>query len=384
MAIIMAEWKQLSEEAARQKWDRQLIKFADCSPYQTYSWGQYQKTLGWEPCYFVAESDDGNVAAMFLGLLRRYPLKTGFMWCTGGPIGDFKTWDENLPKTVLKAINLKRLHVRFRCDSERDPQMVLFLKHRNWKQSISTITSNVSMELDLSVAENDFSSKLSRNWRRNLAAARENNLVVKLCANPDVEEIYQVYSEMEKRKNLPPQFSKEKLENIFKSAGSNLIFYRCEDASGNLLCFRGCLTIGDRAGDYLAATTENGVKQRASYLTLWQLLKDCRERGIKLYDLGGIDPWENPGVYRFKKETGAREIEYLGEWDWANTSWLRLLGNLAISQKQKIKKVNTGFVSNYINRGWLTRVYNSLKPELKMPGIEKIEPSRFQNPDLKI
>jgi hypothetical protein len=342
----MAEWKLLAEETAKEIWDKQLVKFYDCSPYQTYSWGQYHKALGWEPYYFVAETAQGAISAMFLGFLRRYPLGIGLMWCTGGPIGDLKTWNESLPITVLKATKLKRLYLRFRCDRERDAQTALFLNYQNWTRSIYTMTSNVSMELDLSASETSLFSNLSNKWRRNLNISLKNNLIIKLCQNPNIEEICSVYAEMEARKNLPQQFSFEKLENLFNFSGSNLIFYRCEDASGKLLCFRGCLIAGNRACDYLAATTESGRDLRASYATYWQLLMYCQSQGIRYFDLGGIDPWANPGVYKFKRETGAREIEYLGEWDWASHNWLRLLGNLAIWKKQKIRKVESQFVLN--------------------------------------
>ena len=366
MSIIMAEWKLLPEETAEQNWDNHLIKFDDCSPYQTYNWGQYQKALGWQPYYFVAEDEKGKVCAMLLGLLRRYPLGTGLMWCTGGPLGDYKNWGEKLPETILKIVNLKRLYLRFRCDRERKPETILFLDYQNWSRSVFTITSNVSMEIDLSVDENLLLSKLSRNWRRNLKAAAADNFTIKLCPNPNIEELSRVYAEMQARKNLPEQFSGEKLENLFKYSGSNLIFYRCENSSGNLLCFRGCLRIGNRACDYLAATTKLGIEQRASYPTLWQLLKHCREQGVDYYDLGGIDPWENPGVYKFKKETGARQIEYLGEWDWANKSWLRLFGNWAIWKKQKIRKVESRFVSKHSAFNRPAKISESLlEPELK-------------------
>jgi hypothetical protein len=45
------------------------------------------------------------------------------------------------------------------------------------------------MEINLSVDENLFLSKLSRNWRRNLAAAREKHLITKLDSNPNIQEI---------------------------------------------------------------------------------------------------------------------------------------------------------------------------------------------------
>jgi hypothetical protein len=283
------------------------------------------------------------------------------MWCAGGPIGNIKNWDESLRKAVLKAVKLKRLYLRFRCDRKRDAQTALFVSYQNWTRSIYTMTSNVSMELDLSAGENILYSSLSRNWRKNLRDSFKNNLIIKQWIDPNIDEIQKVYSELETRKNLPQQFSFEKLENLFKFSGSNLIFYRCEDQAGELLCFRGCLIIGNRACDYLAATTERGLELRASYATYWQLLKHCQSRGVRYFDLGGIDPWANPGVYKFKRETGAREIEYLGEWDWASRNWLLLLGNIAIWKKQKIRKVESQFALNKTGDG---RSADVIKPTL--------------------
>ena len=33
----------------------------------------------------------------------------------------------------------------------------------------------------------------------------------------------------------------------------------------------------------------------------WTLIKWLKERGVRWYDLGGIDPEGNPGVYSFKR-----------------------------------------------------------------------------------
>ena len=62
----------------------------------------------------------------------------------------------------------------------------------------------------------------------------------------------------------------------------------------------------------------------ASYFVFWEVLEHCRKLGVTTYDLGGIDPFANRGVYTFKKETGAKEVELLGEWDWASSFWLRI------------------------------------------------------------
>ena len=356
----MFKWELLTNETARRIWDEKLASFTDCSPFQSYAFGQYHQTLGWQPCYWAATNEKGEMTAMCLGLLRRYPLGFGMLWCVGGPVGDVQTWDESLQKTILETSGVKRLYVRFRCDRERNVADALFLNHRGWSRSISPLTSSFSMELNLT-DEDALFSKLSRRWRRNLRTAAQTNLVIKICANPDVEEISHVFAEMEARKNLPQQFSPEKLENLFKNAASNLIFYRCEDKSGNLICFRGCLTVGNRACDYLGASTEKGRELRASYAVLWQMLWHCREQGIEIYDMGGIDPWANPGVYTFKKETGAREVEFLGEWDWATSPALRFLGNWAIGRRQNRKAAESTTVSNGKMRGRLATIFKQVR-----------------------
>ena len=55
--------------------------------------------------------------------------------------------------------------------------------------------------------------------------------------------------------------------------------------------------------------------------------------------LGGIDPVHNRGVYEFKRQTGAREVELLGQWDWASSPLVRWLGNQVIRQKGVIGRL---------------------------------------------
>ncbi len=353
----MFKWELLTDNNASRNWDKNLARFTDCSPFQSYAFGQYHRNLGWQPYYWTATDKNGATAAMCSGLLRSFPLGFGILWCLGGPVGNVQAWDDSLRKTILETTGLKRLYFRFRCDRQRNVTDALFLSHRGWAHSIFPMVSSFSLELDLTENKDMLFSKFSRRWRRNLRVAEQNNLTIKLCVGSDVEEISQVYAEMEAWKNLPPQFSPEKLENLFKYAKSNLIFYRCEDESGNLICFRGCLILGNRACDYLAATTEKGREKRASYAVLRQMLDHCRDQGIEIYDLGGIDPWTNPGVYAFKKETGAREVEFLGEWDWATSPALRLLGNWAIGRRQNRKSAESTTVSNGKLLGRLANIF---------------------------
>lgn len=54
----------------------------------------------------------------------------------------------------------------------------------------------------------------------------------------------------------------------------------------------------------------------APHLMHWQIIQDARARGMRDYDLWGIDEDRWPGVTRFKKGFGGREVSYIGSYDY--------------------------------------------------------------------
>jgi lipid II:glycine glycyltransferase (peptidoglycan interpeptide bridge formation enzyme) len=63
------------------------------------------------------------------------------------------------------------------------------------------------------------------------------------------------------------------------------------------------------------------------------LANHLAQNGATTYDLGGIDPIKNKGVYNFKRGTNAADVEYLGEWDLCKPALLRTTINLLIARK---------------------------------------------------
>jgi len=126
-----------------------------------------------------------------------------------------------------------------------------------------------------------------------------------------------------------------------KKLKQQIVLYRCDDENGDLLSLLGCLVFGNRACALFWATNERGRELHASYAVFWALVQHCKRIGIVSYDLAGIDPVVNPGVYRFKRASGATPVEFLGEWDWASSSWLRWLGNWAIAKRNRIRQAES-------------------------------------------
>ena len=69
--------------------------------------------------------------------------------------------------------------------------------------------------------------------------------------------------------------------------------------------------MGDSAIYLLGATSDDGLNAKGAYLLQWTLIQWLKENGIKWYDLGGIDPEGNPGVYTFKKGLSGTDVSQL-------------------------------------------------------------------------
>jgi len=63
----------------------------------------------------------------------------------------------------------------------------------------------------------------------------------------------------------------------------------------------------------------------APYLLQWQQILEAKERGCSEYDFWGIDEKKWPGVTRFKRGFGGKEIVYPGAYDLVfQPTWYRI------------------------------------------------------------
>lgn len=347
---LMSRWELLSNERARVIWDNALVRFDDCAPFQTYAWGEYRRGLGWEPYRWAAFNEKHEIIAMIQGYLRRYILGIGMVWSEGGPVGDLSICNQSLQQAIIRTTGVRRLYCRFRCDRARDVKDALVLSGGGWKMPWASLTSDYSMTLDLSLDEKTLLASCERNWRRNLKRSKECDLSVRQWLNPSIDEILKVFVVMQNVKGLEEQHSRDEIEQLLKNVGPQLALFRCEDRDGELVSLSGALVVGDRACSVLMATNDKGRALHASYAAFWKLIQHCRAAGVRKYDLAGIDPVRNPGVYRFKRATGAAHLELLGEWDWASRPWLRWFGNWAIEQRNRIKRPESAWRKPHVTK----------------------------------
>jgi lipid II:glycine glycyltransferase (peptidoglycan interpeptide bridge formation enzyme) len=315
-------------------WDGLLMEFPDYTVYQSYRWGEHRRHCGWAPHRLTA-TEAGKTIAMAQIMVRRFPLGVALAWVNGGPIGDIEASGEPFRIAVGRALGSRSLYCRVRPMREQNSQDVDRMKAMAWFKSEAQVHGERSLVYSPSEDEEIREGRASGNWRHNLRRASKYGHATSVWSQPDADEILAVYEAMQSQKNLPEQVSRAALSSLLGEFDGQCVIVRCNDPQGRLLALRGALLLGSKAWDMLAAATPAARKVYASHAVFWELMRQCASRGVQCYDMSGIDPVGNKGVYDFKKGTGAGEVSYLGEWDWATSSLLRRAANVLIKHRAR-------------------------------------------------
>lgn len=329
---LMITWQLLPDETCAKVWDNNLLNFPDYNIYQSYAWGQHRANFGWTPLRFMALDQGNNIVAMLQVMMRRCPGNIVLLWGPGGPVGNLTVCNDSLHQKLINETRSKRIYCRISCLRTYQTSDALALRTCAWTRCNQTLNSGLSLYLDLN-GEDQFLKGMTKNWRYNLNRSKRMEQSIDMWEEPDIEAIRQVYNSMEEYKGLEIQHSNDDLQSMYQLCKENMITFRCLGSNGEILGIKACAVFGNKAMDLIAANTMEGRKTSASYGLFAALVDHCIKIGVKHYDLNGVDPIANKGVYVFKKEAGAQLLEYLGEWEWSTSNWLKCTFNWAIKRK---------------------------------------------------
>jgi len=254
-------------------------------------------------------------------------------WVPGGPIGNTEAWSDSLLIAIKELTDFRHIIIKISDTRLVELDDICILKKSGWNWNSEPLSTGLSLHWDLRESVDVRLAKLSGNWRHNLKRSQKKNLKFEIWKQPDVSEIFSLYEEMQNLKSLSQQFSFDEIDSLIKVFGSQLLIFRCIDKKGNLVAIRACIIIGSKAWDIMAAAGSAARKTYATYGTLWALAQECHLRGVITYDLGGVDPEGNKGVWNYKKGTNAALVKFLGEWEISNSALLKYGINFAIKIK---------------------------------------------------
>jgi hypothetical protein len=324
----MVTWEQYRGLA--DEWDGHVAALSG-GFYQTYGWGEVRRVTGWQPLRLLARRSGRIIAAASVLVKRKLGLAV--CWIPGGPLGASDVLDGEFRAALGSVLGTKWFYCRIsllRTDLENETS---FMARTGWKRPAVAMSSGLTMSYTLAGDETERLKRTSGNWRHNLKRSGRYGLRIEQWESPDFEAISALYREMESLKSLPEQHSEAELAMIFTKCREQVVVYRCLTTEGRLLAIRAAGLSGATAIDLLAVAGGEARKVYASHATLWALLNHCSRLGLRDYDLSGVDPVGNKGVFDFKHGTGASLVECLGEWEWASLPGLRQAVNWLLARK---------------------------------------------------
>ncbi len=237
----------------------------------------------------------------------------GPLWRKRGDQDDFSNF-----QYVIRV--LKEVYVKERGLSLRIAPNVIDQTFRSMLESeqfIWTKNNNRTLLLDLSRSLEELRKGLDQKWRNQLNRAERNNLSIDEGSSTMLYRTFlDLQKEMRSRKAFVPGVDYEEFgriqENLSNSQKMRIAVCK---SNGKAISVVVVSALGD-TGIYLLGSTGNeGLTLKGSYLLQWRIIQWLKEIGCQWYDLGGIDPDSNPGVYHFKAGLGGKDISFIGQFE---------------------------------------------------------------------
>jgi lipid II:glycine glycyltransferase (peptidoglycan interpeptide bridge formation enzyme) len=321
--VLSTIWQVEIDRVTDGDWSQLLELFDDANLYQTAAYGGVR--WGTKNLSRIVLRRDGDVRAIAqLRIVRPTPLKFGIAYLRWGPLWERRGCpaDPEIPEHIARAIQeeyveRRRLFLRivpnaFVGTSRATVFQSAFSSFE--RQRSDSGTTYRSFVLDLNPSLEEIRKRLDPKWRNKLSGAERNSLTV--SAGDGVKEYQtfcQIYSEMRRRKTFDTTVNAAELGRIQQALppSQRMQVLLCHE-KGTPVAGLVASAMGNSAIYLLGATSDAGLNAKGAYLLQWTLIGWLRERGVIWYDLGGIDPEVNPGVYQFKKGLSGLDASQLG------------------------------------------------------------------------
>jgi hypothetical protein len=316
-----------------------LAGFADANIYQSWAygavrWGEDQLS------HLVVLRDCLPVGLAQLRIVRVPFLGAGIAYIRGGPACtrkecefDVTAWGATLEALFAEYVRKRKLTLRilpFVFGQDPAAEAVLSAVSRLGFAERGDLPRYITLRVNLQPLIQEIRAGLGSKWRNKLNAAERNGLEITEGVQPELfHEFTSLYSEMFARKGFRTSVSVSEFGEIQKRLpDSQKMAILIARRNGRALCGLVASMVGTTGAYLLGATGDDGLKAKGSYLLQWRLVERLKAAGCHWYDLGGIDPESNPGVYEFKHGLSRNLAVQVGPYDAHGSSLSRLTSNL--------------------------------------------------------
>lgn len=234
-------------------------------------------------------------------------------------------------------VNVLRIVPNIR-DDEMGQLLAMMLREAGFVH-IPSVKPYRTFMLQVDDSEENIRMRLRKSFRRDLKKAEQTGIEIRQGHSDEFCKMLEdLYLESLKRKGFkglnPQEFIKT--EGLLSDHEKMNIIAAYLD--GEPISVLLASNLGDTAVVLLAASNEKGLACGSSYLIWYRAAISALNAGMKLYDLGGIDPKDNPTVWQFKSRMGGEEIHYIGAFETCTNPRVRTIRHIAERIYNLLKK----------------------------------------------
>ncbi|MCK5320219.1 peptidoglycan bridge formation glycyltransferase FemA/FemB family protein [Candidatus Parcubacteria bacterium] len=278
---------------------------------QSWEWGEFQKDVGNKVLRFAIENN-GKIAFVISLIKKSLPLGMNYFY---SPRIGVKHLNEEIFIFLFKEI--KKITKKEKCIFLRfDPRSKFPISNFQFPISKTIdVQPSRTLILDISKPEEEILKQMHQKTRYNIRLAAKKDIDVRVIKDIDkyFEEFWQLMAQTENRDGFRLHDKNYYLKMLkFNNKFIKLIavFYQDKMLCANIVSF-----FGDMATYVHGASSNENRNLMAPYALQWHTIKLSKAYGFKYYDFNGIDEQKWPGVTKFKKGFGEKEVGYLGTYD---------------------------------------------------------------------
>jgi hypothetical protein len=317
--MLDSGWQVEVDRATPPEWSQMLDLFDDANLYQTWSYGGLR--WGEKNISHLVLKRAGEVLGLAqVRIVRPTRFKFGMAYLRWGPLYERRGKPPD-PEVALhmarsleeEYVGKRRLFLRILPNAFAGSPRAAVIQSAFCSFTPEPLVAGNTYRtfvLDLAPALEELRKKLDPKWRNKLSGSEKNNLKVIAGSGTDEYRTFcGIYNQMRKRKTFETTVDVEEFgriqQNLPESHRMRILI--CED-KGVAVAGLVASAMGDSAIYLLGATSDDGLNSKGAYLLQWTLIKWLKENGFRWYDLGGIDPERNPGVYHFKRGLSGLDV----------------------------------------------------------------------------
>lgn len=343
----MLQVREIPREDWSKSWPVIAGEFADFSFEQSLTYAQAAARRIGADLRFLTVTEGNRVTACACVRIKSIPgLGRGIAWIASGPLMvplEGPAPEPHHITAILAALREKIavqdghiLRLRLPAAAFHDVDTIDAMIGEARYQPSDRAPVYHSVAVDLSMDNDALMKSFNGKWRGHLRYALKSDLVLEQGRGADFQARFMaLFEEVQQAKGFSPDITPEfhfSLEGTDYSWEILIATKDGKDIAGIVIGWS-----GKNAVYLFGATADAGRKLRAGYFLIWSGLGISQDRGLRWFDLGGIDERANPSVASFKRGLNARPALAAGPYETRGPGWMPKLISGLEALRAKLK-----------------------------------------------